>query len=177
MKMNWLGECGFGKPNWFLAIVLAVCGLAGASANAEEALGAPNSLAIFEQARIAEHRVLFSQDFEKPVADDYMRIWYVAPGCQCRIVFAGVSEEQAFSSKRSYKVQVELQPTEVPKFYIRLLLQIPIWSDLKLSWRIRTETSSKVASYPSHGFSDGEAGGSDGNVAAGIGSKVSEENG
>lgn len=181
MKTDQIVSCGPGRAAGFVAIVLAVCGLAGAPAHAAategDVIDPPNTAALFEQARIAEHRVIFGQDFEGAVAADAMRIWYLYPGNQCRMVFAGVSEEQAFSGKRSYKIQVELQPAEVPKFYIRLSLQIPKWSDLKLSWRIRTETSPKASTYPSHGFSHGEAGGTDGNVAGGEGSKVSEVKG
>ena len=164
---------------WSICMVLfflAVLSM-GAAADGKGRLYPPNSSAIFEQARIAKHRVLFAQDFEGPVPKNYMSIWYLHPGNQCRMVFAGVSEEQSFSGKRSYKVQVEFQPHKVPKVYIRLRLQTPIWSDLKLNWRIKTETSPRAITYPEHGFSLGVAGGTDGNVAGGTGSKVSEENG
>jgi hypothetical protein len=160
---------------WFLTIILVVCSLATAK---EEVMDPPNSAAIFEQARISQHRVLFKQDFEGPVPEDYMRLWYVHPTAQCKMIFAGITEEQAFTGKRSYKVQIEFQPTGVPKAYIRTRLQIPIWSALKLNWRIKTETSPKVSAiHGSHGFSNGIAGGTDGNVSGGTGAKVSEENG
>ena len=169
------------KRSYLWSIWIAVCSLAvlsiGAAAAEKKPLAPPNPSAIFEQARTAEHRVLFAQNFEGSVAENYMSIWYTYPGNQCRMVFADVSEEQAFSGKRSYKVQVEFQPAKIPRVYIRLPLQIPIWSYLKLSWRIRTETSPKAITGPYHGFSEGEAGGNDDLLFKGAGLKVSEEKG
>ena len=118
MRIHQLGRHNFGRAKCFLAIALTVCWLAlpglGAAATGEEPIDPPNSAAIFEQARTSERGVVFAQDFEGPVAENYMSIWYVGSGSPCRMVSEGATEEQAFSGKRSYKVQVEFQPGNGP---------------------------------------------------------------
>ncbi|MBI3921624.1 MAG: hypothetical protein HY318_09425 [Armatimonadetes bacterium] len=133
---------------------------------------APDSSAIIQETRASEERVLFSEDFETKDAIK-MEEWY-GGSVPHKVEFSGVTTEQAFSGKRSYKIQVQFDPGRWGATYVRLPMQVPAWSDLKLRMYVKTQSPLNLSCFHGMGWGDLEEPVS-GNVLQG--KKARDENG
>lgn len=138
----------------------------------------PDPAAIFEQASIAESGVVFSDNFDGNNPSSLEQIyWEDTPK---KVLFSGLTKEQALSGAHSYKVSVTFEPVagKTGTAYFLLPVEIPAWSDLKLKWRFRTIVSPPATIRPFHGFISGDLeAGESRNVAPYVGHKTNETNG
>lgn len=149
-----------------------VVGYSSQPVSAAERPGAPDSSAILEEALASTERVLFSEDFETNDAVK-MEEWYGGT-VPHKVEFSGVTTEQAFSGKRSYKIQVQFEPGRWGAAYVRLPVQIPAWSDLKLRMYVKVQSPLNPWCFHGMGWGDLEEPVS-GNVLQGR--KAGDENG
>ena len=152
---------------------MAVLLVAGTGSYADEKVSAPNASAIFELARIAEERAVYVQDFENEKTVVPMQLWYKAPsGNRGRLISQGVDPSVSFGgSKASYRVEVLFESErqkEYGSIYLRFPVSLPVWSDMKLQWRIKTESDPGTRLGYRHGFSSGVAGGTNGYCTYGV---------
>ena len=150
---------------------------ASASLHADEKVSAPNAAALFEMASIAQEGATYYQDFEDESTVTPIQLWYRAPsGNQGRLISQGIDKSVGYGGSRaSYRVEVLFESErsqEHGAIYVRFPVSIPIWSDMTLQWRIKTESEPRISLGGRHGLATGWAGGTDGNTASGYGRKV-----
>ena len=143
---------------------------------AEKLLSAPDAAGIFEESRISKEQVVFEEDFE---TSDKIKMsdWYAA-GVSHKTVFSGVTTEQAFSGKHSYKIQKTFDPVGPSKWaktYVKLPVQIPVWSDLKLKMYVKIQSQPNIHIDCYHGMGVADVALSYGGSVL-LGQKVGEEN-
>ena len=168
-----------------LPVLLGVGAILGACLTCLAAEGdapsAPDPSALFEQARIAEERVVYAQDFEGPGEVTMVQFWGGGRGeMPNKVVFRGPTREQAFSGKRSYKISLTFEPVagKGGGAYFLLPVEIPAWSDLNLKWHIKTVVQPAAKIHPFHGFTGGNLEGAEShNVAPYVGNKTGEADG
>ena len=159
-----------------VALIHATCLLCPAAE--ARAPSAPNPSAIFEQARIAESSVVYSENFDGPDAPSLKQIY--GGDTPNKVVYSGTTEEQAFSGKQSYKIALTFEPVadKVGAAYFLLPIEIPAWSNLKLRWRFKSEVLPQAKIRPFHGFIGGNLEvGESRNVASYVGHKTGESEG
>ncbi len=162
------------------AIVFTVAvGLLAISAAAMSQTAKPNASAIFEMARIADEKPVYSQDFESESTVDPIQLWYEAPAAaKGSVVSKGVDKAVGFDgSAASYRVELSFDPGNYGGIYLRFPVSIPVWSDMKLQWRIKAESEPKISLGYRHGLSSGVAGGTDGNCTYGVKVKDADKDG
>ena len=126
-----------------LALLILAC----MGALGEEAIGPPDAAAIYEEAKTSEMRVLYATGFEE--AEPPHMVQNYARGAQ-KLDFLGVTDEEAHSGKRSYKMQVSFEPGPVPAAYFLLPFEVPRWSEIRMRFHVKTMASQEL--HPRHGY-------------------------
>ncbi len=133
----------------------------------------PDPDTILSAAQESPETVLFRQDFES--GSPQMEEWY-AGAVPHKITSSGVTTEQARTGKQSYKIVIQFEPGRWGNSYIRLPIEMPKWSDLKMDmWvKISSEPTNKIWEFHGMGWGDLEE-----NVSGNVqqGASVGEENG
>jgi hypothetical protein len=152
------------------AAMMAVMLTAGARSCANVEVYVPNAAAIFEKARIEDESILYAQSFEGDAPVTPMELYYVGPtAAKGTVVSQGVDRGIGFEgSKASYRVDLSFEPGGSGAMYLRFPLSMPVWSDMKLQWRIKAESNPKIRLGYRHGFTSGVAGVTDGNSVYGV---------
>ncbi len=133
---------------------------------------APDSAALLAEAKDSPERVLVDEDFETDNGAKMVE-WYAGPLAHT-FDFSGVTDEQAFSGKKSYKLQVTFPAGKNGVTYIQLPTDIPVWSDVNVKMRVKLQCD--PAPWCAHGLNWGDAeAATSGNIYRGL--KTSEENG
>jgi len=142
------------------------------NARGAETAGPPDTAAIYEEAHTSDMRVLFETGFEE--ADPPKMVHYYAGKVPNKVVFAGVTDEEAHGGKRSYKMQVTFEAGRWGNAYFKLPIDIPQWSDLHAKFHVKMDSLPKTWSF--HGFvgAQASAGVSGNNIN---GEKKGEDNG
>ena len=130
-----------------VVVMLSVCLARHVAAG--EAPAAPDPSALFELARIAKDRVLFEEGFEEPEAVKLSHPWRKGPS---EVVFSGPTDEEASSGKRSYKIVVTFLPGRNAYAIFCVPKAIPVWSDLKLTMRIKMTAEPQIRVGTPHGL-------------------------
>jgi len=122
-----------------LVVVLVACACTGAFA--EEMAAPPDANVLFEQTRITENRVLYQTGFEEENPPQWSRS-YAGVNAPSQVTHLGVTDEQAHSGKRSYKLQVHFEAGgESQAAYFVLPFAIPRWSEVKARFYIKMDQS------------------------------------
>ena len=132
-----------------MGLFLFVC----AFTHAGEGTAPPDSSAIYEEASTSEERVLFETGFEE--AEAQKLVHYYAGNVPNKVVFTGVTDEEAHSGKHSFKMQVEFEAGRWGNAYFKLPAAIPQWSDLHARFYVKMDTLPKTWSF--HGFVGAQA--------------------
>jgi hypothetical protein len=154
-----------------LGAVLRVIACGSLVWGAEDA-GVPDAAALLEEARTSPERVLVDEGFE---TDNGARLveWYAGQLAHTTD-FSGVTDEQAFAGRRSYKVQMTFPAGRRGATYLQLPTDIPVWSDVNVTLRVKLVC--QPAPWCAHGLGWGDAeAGISGNIYRGL--RTAEDNG
>ena len=117
------------------------------------AADAPDSGALWEEAKTSPLRTLYRTGFEEKKPPNMEH--YYAGKVPSKVLFNGVTDEVAHSGKRAYKVQVTFEAGRWGNAYFKLPFDIPQWSDLHAKFYVKIDSLPKTWAF--HGFVGAQA--------------------
>ena len=127
--------------------------------SAQRVAEAPDSAALLEEARVASPLIV-NEDFED-APERTFTLQYTRDAAS-HIASARVTDEDAFSGRQCYRVQVRMGPSDPSgrghgTFYLLMPFEIPAWTDVRLTLHVKVDAPvpCPIATY--HGFSTGDA--------------------